>query len=87
MALFRGLYCPFCRRAVARMSLAAQALRDEGVESLAVVATTADNARLYFRFHPARMPMAADPEFVTHRSYGVPALWRADIQESFRPRG
>jgi len=66
------------------MSLAAQALRDEGVESLAVVATTADNARLYFRFHPARMPMAADPEFVTHRSYGVPALWRADIQEVFQ---
>ncbi|MGH7267082.1 MAG: peroxiredoxin-like family protein [Candidatus Rokuibacteriota bacterium] len=84
VALFRGLYCPFCRRAVARMSLAAETLRDEGVESLAVVATTADNARLYFRFHPPRMSVAADPEFATHRSYGVPAPWRADIQEVFR---
>lgn len=84
LALFRGLYCPFCRRAVVRLSLAADALRGEGVESLAVVATTAGNARLYFRFHPPRMPVAADPAFVTHRSYGVPAPRRADIQDVFQ---
>ncbi len=45
------------------MSLVAQTLRGEGIESLAVVATIADKARLYFRFHPARMPLAADPDF------------------------
>jgi peroxiredoxin len=84
VALFRGLYCPFCRRAIARMGLAAQALREEGVESLAVVATTADNARLYFRFHPTRMPLAADPSFLTHRAYGVPALSRPDIHDIFQ---
>jgi hypothetical protein len=63
------------------MSLVAEALGDDGVQSLAVVATTADNARLYFRFHPPRMPVAADPDFATHQRYGVPAPPLADIQE------
>jgi hypothetical protein len=43
-----------------------------GVETLAVTATTPERARLYFRFHPARVPVGADPEFLTHRLYGLP---------------
>ncbi len=82
LGLFRGVYCPFCRRALVRMGQVAERLRAEGVEALAVVATTAENARLYFRYRPPRLRVAADPDFTTHRLYGVPAPRRADIGES-----
>ncbi len=41
---------------------------------MAVVASPPERARLYFRFHPARVPLAADPELTTHRSYRVSKL-------------
>lgn len=72
LALFRGLYCPFCRHAIAQFGSARGRLRAAGVEALGVVATTVDNARLYFRYRPAPVPLAADPELTTHRAYGVP---------------
>jgi len=70
LGFFRGTYCPFCRWGIARMGQASGRLRAEGVESLAVVATTAENARFYFRFRPPQMRVATDPEFATHRRYG-----------------
>jgi peroxiredoxin len=84
LGLFRGTYCPFCRRAIIRMGQAWEQLRGENVEALAVVATAAENARFYFRLRPPRFPVAADPDFVTHRLYGVPGPLRADIAEAFR---
>src|SRR5262245_31822394 len=72
LAMFRGLYCPFCRRAIAQLGAATDSLKALGVETLAIVATTPDNARLYFRFRPTRAPLAADPELSTHRAYGLP---------------
>src|SRR5499426_3986115 len=72
LAMFRGLYCPFCRRAIAQLGTATESLKALGVETLAIVATTPDNARLYFRFRPTRAPLAADPELSTHRAYGLP---------------
>lgn len=72
LALFRGLYCPFCRRAIAQLGVTTDRLRALGVETLAVVATQPDNARLYFKFRPTRAPLAADPDLVTHRAYGLP---------------
>jgi peroxiredoxin len=72
LGLFRGMYCPFCRRALAQMASASDRLKSLGVESLAIVGTDVDNARLYFKFRPIRMPLGADPELTTHRSYGVP---------------
>ncbi len=72
LALFRGVYCPFCRRAIAQFGAARDKLRAAGVEALGVVATTVENARFYFRFRPARVSLAADPELATHRAYGVP---------------
>ena len=72
LGLFRGIYCPFCRRAIVVMGRAWERLRPEGVEALAVVATTRENARFYFRLRPPKLPVAADPEFVTHRLFGVP---------------
>ena len=74
LGLYRGLYCPFCRRAVATLGLAGDRLRPLGIDTLAVIGTTLDNARLYFRYHPARVPVAVDPELVTHRAYGLPRI-------------
>jgi peroxiredoxin len=72
LGLFRGLYCPFCRRALAQMAATSEQLRSLGVDSLAIVGTELDNARLYFKFRPTRMALGADPHLTTHRSYGVP---------------
>ncbi|MBI4590174.1 MAG: redoxin domain-containing protein, partial [Candidatus Rokubacteria bacterium] len=72
LALFRGVYCPFCRRAIAQMGLTRQKLQAVGVETLGIVATRPENARLYFRYHSTRLPLAADGDLITHRAYGVP---------------
>jgi peroxiredoxin len=72
LALFRGLYCPFCRRQMVRLGTTAVRLRTVGVETLAVVATRAERARLYFRFRPSPYPVGADPDLSTHRAYGLP---------------
>ena len=71
LALFVGLYCPFCRRSIARLGGLRDKLEAAGVETLGVVATELDNARLYFKYRPSKLPLAADPEFRTHRAYGL----------------
>lgn len=48
-------------------------LKAMGVETVAVVNTSLERARLYFKYRPARMVLAADPEAATHRAFGVPA--------------
>jgi len=72
LAIYRGLYCPFCRRTIAQLDRAYEPLKAVGVEALGVVATEAHNARLYFRFRPTRLPLLADPELTTHALYRVP---------------
>jgi len=72
LALFIGLWCPFCRRQIAQMTGLESQLKALGVQSLAVVATTPENARLYFKFRPTRLRLAADPELTVHRAYGLP---------------
>jgi peroxiredoxin len=72
LAIFIGLYCPFCRRNIAQLGSTREKLRDRGIETLGVVATELDNARLYFKYRPARVPLAADPELSIHRAYGLP---------------
>jgi peroxiredoxin len=72
LALFIGLWCPFCRRAIAQMGATEGKLKALGVETLGVVATPPENARLYFKFRPTRFRLAADPELSTHRAYGLP---------------
>ena len=74
LVIFRGLYCPFCRRDIAQFSAMNDKLRQAGVEPLAVVATDADNARLYFRLRPAKIPLAADPACSIHLAYGLPSM-------------
>jgi peroxiredoxin len=72
LALLIGLWCPFCRRQIARIGAAEDKLKPLGVESLGIVATPPENARLYFRFRPTRLRLAADPELTTHRAYRLP---------------
>src|SRR6185369_13679788 len=50
----------------------ADKLKALGVETLGIVATRPENARLYFKFRPTRLRLAADPELTTHRAYGLP---------------
>ncbi|KOF17030.1 peroxiredoxin [Ensifer adhaerens] len=75
VGLFRGLLCPFCRRHVAAMAQFNAALREKGVDSLAVVNTPVERARLYFRYHPIPGLLAAsDPERASHRAFGLPLI-------------
>ena len=48
-------------------------LKAVGVETVAVVNTPLERARLYFKYRPARVLLAADAEAATHRAFGVPA--------------
>ncbi len=72
LATMRGLYCAFCRRHIAQLGITRQKLQALGVEVLAIVATKPERARLYYRFRPVGVPLAADPDLTTHRAYGVP---------------
>jgi len=72
LALMLGLWCPFCRRQLVQLGGFDDKLKPLGIESLAVVATAPENARLYFKFRPTRLRLAADPGLTTHRAYGVP---------------
>ena len=69
LALLLGLWCPFCRRQIAQMGATEAKLKAIGVETLGIVATAPENARLYFKFRPTRLRLAADPELTTHRAY------------------
>jgi peroxiredoxin len=72
LALLLGLWCPFCRRQIAQLGTFEPKLKAVGVESLGIVATPPENARLYLKFRPTRLRLAADPDLTTHRAYGVP---------------
>ena len=75
IGLFRGLHCPFCRRHLTLQAEIDRNLREKGIESIAVINTPIDRARLYFRYRP--MPnlfAAADPERTSHQAFGLPNL-------------
>ena len=70
LALFIGLWCPFCRRALAQLTTTQPALKASGIETLSVVGTRPSNAQLYFKFRPTPFRVAADPGLTTHRITG-----------------
>jgi peroxiredoxin len=74
IGLFRGLHCPFCRRQVVQLGTTQEKLKAIGVETVAVVNTPPDRARLYFKYRPTRVLLGADPDAVTHRVFGLPAI-------------
>jgi peroxiredoxin len=93
LTLLVGLWCPFCRRQLVQLGAYEGKLKALGIESLAVVATDPENARLYFKFRPTRLRLASDPELSTHRAFrvpkpeGTPALMQALQETRVNPDG
>lgn len=71
LAFFRGIYCPFCRRQIAKLGTSRDKLLAAGVETLAIVASNLGRTRLYFQYRPTRVPLAVDPDLNTHRAFGI----------------
>jgi hypothetical protein len=61
----------------------AEKLEKVGVQTVAIMASEADRARLYFSYRPTRCTVGADPDLNTHRVYGLPRttispeIWQA----------
>lgn len=72
IGFFRGLHCPFCRRQVVQLGAVQPALRAAGIETLAVINTPVERARMYFRHRPTPVMLLSDPDCLTHRAFGVP---------------
>ena len=70
----RGLHCPFCRRQVVQLGAAQPALRAAGIETLAVINTPLQRARMYARYRPTPVTLLSDPDCLTHRAFGVPHI-------------
>jgi hypothetical protein len=54
------------------------------------MATSPENARLYYRYHPTRMAIAVDPGLITHRAYEllkVEATWEVVSAKRVNPSG
>ena len=74
IGFYRGLHCPFCRRQVLQLAGVQPALRAAGVETLAVINTPVERARLYFRYRPTPVVLLSDPDCLTHQAFGVPHI-------------
>jgi peroxiredoxin len=74
LGLFRGLHCPFCRRQIFQLSGMHDTLAGMNITTVAVVNTPRQRAELYFRYHPVRVVLLADPEARTHQAFGVPSV-------------
>ncbi len=74
IGFFRGLHCPFCRRQVVQLASVQPALKAAGVETIAVVNTPIERARLYYRHRPTTAMLLSDPDCATHRAFGVPHI-------------
>ena len=79
LGLFRGLYCPFCRRALAQMATSSDRLKSSVSIALPSSAPTSIMRALYFKFRPTRMALGADP------SLSDPSLVRRATARSLRP--
>jgi len=89
LGLFRGMYCAFCRRAIAGLGRHSANLAPLGIQTLGVVATLADRARLYFKHHRAPIALGADPAMTTHAAYGLPKVAKEswDLSTRINPTG
>ena len=65
LAIFRGLNCAFCRRHIVQLGSFQPKLLDAGVEVLAITGSPLQRARLYLRYRPIKVPLAAgEPDTV-----------------------
>lgn len=69
------------------LGVTAEKLQKLGVETLAIVATDPERARLYFRFRPPRCRVGADPYLRTHRAYGIPqGGWTPELTQEVQSK-
>ena len=68
----KGLYCPFCRRNMARLSQAYPQFQGCDAEILQITHNTKEEADLYFRDYHLATPYLCDPDRQVHTSYGIP---------------
>ncbi len=85
IGFYRGLHCPFCRRQVVQLGGIQPVLRAAGIETLAVINTPVERARLYFRHRPTPVTLLSDPDCLTHRAFGVPRIEFVPDGSSERP--
>ena len=65
------------------LGVTAEKLQKLGVETLAIVATDPERARIYFRFRPPRCRVGADPFLTTHRADGIPQSgWTPELTQA-----
>ncbi len=74
----KGLYCPFCRRNMARLSQAYAQFVALDTEILQITHNTQKEADLYFRNYHLATPYLCDPDRRVHLAYGV-ALERQSL--------
>jgi len=74
LGLFRGVFCPFCRRHLVQLAGMVPRLSALGVTPVVVVNSPLDRARFYFTRRPTPLVLAADPERASHRAFGNPTL-------------
>jgi len=86
LGFFRGLHCPFCRRQITQLGAAQPALSERGVETLAVVNTPLERARLYFHHRPTALTLLSDPDCASHRAFGVPRIGFLEPGSAVQPR-
>ena len=67
----KGLFCPYCRRNMARLSQAYAQFQDCNAEILQITINTLDEANLYFRNYRLATPYLCDPELQAHWQYGI----------------
>ncbi|MGH2349906.1 MAG: redoxin domain-containing protein [bacterium] len=72
LVINRGLWCSFCRRYIVKLGGTREHLQRLGVDTLVIVASDLERARLYVRHRPINAPLAADPDRIAHRAYGLP---------------
>ncbi|MDI7861743.1 redoxin domain-containing protein [Rhizobiaceae bacterium n13] len=72
IGFFRGLHCPFCRRQVEQLAAVQPMLNAAGVETLAVINTPLERARVYYQYRPTPVILLSDPGCHTHGAFGVP---------------
>lgn len=89
LGLFLGVYCAFCRRAIAGLGRHSTTLAPLGIQTLGVVASPADRARLYFKYHRVPISLGADPAMTTHAAYGLPKVPKEswDLSTRIDPTG
>jgi peroxiredoxin len=85
IGFFRGLHCPFCRRQLVQLAGMQPALRAAGTETLAVINTPVERARMYFRHRPTPVTLLCDPDCRTHQAFGVPRIEFLPESSSERP--